>query len=171
MLSRKQRARINQILIIALVAMVLNLTVPVRAKAQVTPASASGYSYAVIARLAVPRVPLAALSTLPDSPEKPVIVKKKFIVRASAYTSSRWETDSDPFTTASGVKVHDGIIAANGLPFGTKLRLPDHFGDKVFTVEDRMNAKWGSRRVDIWMADRHQALDWGVRTVTIEILS
>ncbi len=171
MFSRKQRAQLNQILFVALVAMVLNLAVPFRAKAHITSAAASGYSNAVIARLTAPRVPLAALSTLPVSQEKPIIVTKKLVVRASAYTSSRWETDSDPFTTASGTKVHDGTIAANGLPFGAKVRLPDYFGDKIFTVEDRMNAKWGNRRVDIWMTDRSQALEWGVRTVTIEIVS
>lgn len=91
-------------------------------------------------------------------------------VRASAYTSTVAECDSDPFTTASGAKVKDGIIAMNGIPFGTKIRIRGQ-GDKIYVVQDRMNAKWGNHRIDIWMPDRHQALEWGVRTVTIDIVS
>jgi len=44
--------------------------------------------------------------------------------------------------------VRDGVIATNILPFGTKVRIPEIFGDKVFVVEDRMARKHADR-VDI----------------------
>ncbi|MBI4092484.1 MAG: 3D domain-containing protein [Candidatus Kerfeldbacteria bacterium] len=90
-------------------------------------------------------------------------------VVATAYTSSPDETDSDPFTTASGAKTGDGVIAVNGLPFGTKVKIPDVYGDKEFVVLDRMAPRHGRNRIDIWMPSKHQAKNWGVRTVMVEI--
>lgn len=171
MISRKQRARLNQVLNVALVALVLNIVVPVRAHAKTTEVPTTGNSHSVIVQPLAPSVPVSSLTTLPTIPDKPIIVKKTLTVRSSAYSSTVDQTDSDPFTTASGAKVHDGTVAANGLPFGTKIRIPQYFGDKVFVVEDRMNAKWGTKKIDVWMPTRTAALQWGVRTVAIEIIS
>lgn len=91
------------------------------------------------------------------------------VVPTTAYTSDPRETDSTPFTTANGTQVRDGIVAANFLKFGTRLRIPDHFGNKVFVVADRMNARY-DQRVDIWMLTKGEARNWGVRRVRIEIL-
>jgi 3D (Asp-Asp-Asp) domain-containing protein len=156
----------------ALAALILNLIVPNTkiVKAEQSAAPSLGHSHAVLLQANEPSES-TALPQLPTVPDKPAKVKRALTVRASAYTSSRAETDSDPLTTASGSKVRDGIIAANGLPFGTKVRIPSHYGDKIFTVQDRMNAKWGNRKIDIWMTHRADALQWGVRTVTIEIIS
>lgn len=71
-------------------------------------------------------------------------------VVVTAYSSTPDQTDGSPFTTAMGSQVRDGIIACNFLPFGTKVRLPEFSGDKVFVVEDRM-AKRNSHKLDIWM--------------------
>ncbi|MFH0829317.1 MAG: 3D domain-containing protein [Candidatus Kerfeldbacteria bacterium] len=109
----------------------------------------------------------AAIVVLPVIPVVPA--KRTVFVTATAYTSSVSECDSDPFTTASGAKTADGVIAANGYPFGTKVRIPDYFGDKVFIVLDRMG-RGGKNRIDIWMHTKHEALDWGVRRVRMEIL-
>jgi len=109
----------------------------------------------------------AAIATLPVVPVVPA--KRTMFVTATAYTSSSGECDRDPYTTASGAKTADGVIAANGFPFGTRVRLPDYFGDKVFIVLDRMG-RGGKNRVDIWMQSRHQALEWGVQRVRMEIL-
>ncbi len=98
---------------------------------------------------------------------EPVI--RSMVVPTSAYTSERGQTDGSPFTMANGSRVHDGAIAANFLKFGTRVRIPDQFGNKIFIVEDRMNTRY-SRRVDIWMAKKADAFKWGVRTVRIEIL-
>jgi 3D (Asp-Asp-Asp) domain-containing protein len=65
--------------------------------------------------------------------------------------------------------VHDGIVAANFLPFGTLVKIPELFGDKVFTVEDRMNQKY-SHRVDVWMPTVDNAVNFGIHRVTIVVL-
>jgi hypothetical protein len=88
----------------------------------------------------------------------------------TAYSSTVDQCDSDPFIAASGKHVYDGMIAANFLPFGTKVKIPSLFGDKVFTVDDRMNARYGFGRVDIWMdAPRAEVNAFGVKRAEIEI--
>ena len=78
----------------------------------------------------------------------------------TAYNSEVAQCDGDPCTTANGFNLCDhGIedsIAANFLKFGTKVRLPDLFGDRVFVVRDRMNKRYNSR-VDVWMLDKQEA--------------
>jgi len=95
---------------------------------------------------------------------------KKINVVVTAYSSTPDQTDDTPFITASGKCVKDGIIANNMLPFGTKVRIPELYGNKVFTVEDRMNKKKSDYHIDIWMADLHSAINFGVKNVKIEIL-
>lgn len=90
-------------------------------------------------------------------------------VPVSAYTSEVAQCDSTPFTTANGTRVRDGIVAANFLKFGTRIRIPEYFGNQVFEVHDRMNARY-SYRIDIWMLQKSDARAWGVRNVKIEIL-
>ena len=89
----------------------------------------------------------------------------------TAYSSSVWETDSNPFITASGQGVRDGIIANNLLPFGTLVKLPDIFGDKVFVIEDRMSSQKGPYHFDVWFPSQSQALEFGAKLTNIEILS
>lgn len=89
-------------------------------------------------------------------------------VTATAYTSDVWQTDATPFITASGTTVRDGVVAANFLPIGTKVKIPDKYGDQIFVVEDRMNARY-SRRLDIWMDNIEQARRFGVQKIDIEI--
>ena len=105
--------------------------------------------------------------SLPDigpRPQRPA--KKTFWVTVTAYSSTVDQTDGDPFTTASGAKVRDGIVAWNGVPFGTTLRLPSHFGDKIFIVQDRLH-KRNKRVVDIWMSSREEALEFGKKRAKI----
>ncbi len=90
-------------------------------------------------------------------------------VTLTAYSSTVDQCDSTPFITANGTHVHDGTIAANFLKFGTKVRIPEYFGDKVFIVEDRTHPRYGDR-VDIWMETRQQALNFGKRKLKIEVL-
>lgn len=91
------------------------------------------------------------------------------VVPATAYTSTLNECDSTPFTTANGTQVRDGIVAANFLKLGTRIRIPEYFGDKVFEVQDRMNARY-DQRIDIWMLSAKDMNNWGVRKVKIEVL-
>jgi 3D (Asp-Asp-Asp) domain-containing protein len=91
----------------------------------------------------------------------------------TAYTSEVAQTDSSPCTTANGFNVcKHGIedtVAANFLPFGSKVKIPDLFGDRVFIVRDRMNSRY-SERVDVWMKSKPDALQFGVRTARIVVL-
>lgn len=87
----------------------------------------------------------------------------------TAYSSTPDQTDNDPFIMASGKHVYDGAIAANFLPFGTKVRFPEIYGDKIFTVEDRMHKRF-SERMDIWMETRREAEIFGIRKIRYEIV-
>jgi 3D (Asp-Asp-Asp) domain-containing protein len=89
-------------------------------------------------------------------------------VTMTAYSSTIDQCDSTPFITASGTHVHDGTIAANFLPIGTKVKIPSVFGDKIFTVEDRMNARY-YKRLDIWFETRQEALNFGIQTLEVEV--
>jgi len=81
------------------------------------------------------------------------------------YSSTVEECDNDPFTTASGQQVRDGIVANNFYPFGTKVEI----AGKVYEVQDRMNKKYGRDVWDIWFSDRQDAYDWGVRNLEVKI--
>lgn len=88
----------------------------------------------------------------------------------SAYTSTPGQTDSDPFTAANGKRVHDGMIAANGFPFGTIVKIPEVYGDKEFIVEDRMNKRYTKGHFDVWLdTSRSEALKFGRKHVRVEI--
>lgn len=87
----------------------------------------------------------------------------------TAYSSSRNETDESPFETASMSHVRYGIVAANWLPVGTKLQIPEIFGDEVFVVEDRMNKRYPNR-VDVWMPSKQEAKQFGKKTAEIVIV-
>jgi 3D (Asp-Asp-Asp) domain-containing protein len=88
---------------------------------------------------------------------------------ASAYNSVPGQTDGSPFRTAIGSMTRDGVIASNYFPIGTKIRIPDHFGDQVFRVEDRMNKRY-HKTLDIWMEEISDAKQWGRRYVKVEIV-
>ncbi len=112
--------------------------------------------------------PHTAQSTI-QAVAQPAPAVKTLSLKVTAYASEVDETDSTPFITANGTYVHDGIVATNLLPFGTKVMIPSLFGDKVFTVEDRMNRKF-SNNIDIWMASRQEALDFGAHGANIVVL-
>ena len=95
--------------------------------------------------------------------------KKTIKTVLTAYSSTPDQTDSTPFITASNTRVRDGIVAANFLAFGTKVQIPSLFGDKVFTVEDRM-AKKHNDKMDIWFPERHLAKKFGVQEAEVIVL-
>ena len=98
--------------------------------------------------------------------EEPEVKNRKLVV-VTAYSSTVDQCDSTPFITANGTHVHDGTIAANFLKFGTRVRFPSLYGDKIFIVEDRMKSNY---KVDIWFPTRQEAKNFGVKRVEIEIL-
>ncbi|HNW55472.1 MAG TPA: hypothetical protein PKN62_00085 [bacterium] len=91
----------------------------------------------------------------------------------TAYNSNVSQCDASPCITANGFNVckHGGedTVAANVLPLGTKIRIPELFGDRVFVVRDRM-AKKHANRVDIWMKEYQSAKKFGVKYATIEVI-
>jgi 3D (Asp-Asp-Asp) domain-containing protein len=90
-------------------------------------------------------------------------------VLVTAYSSSPEETDETPLITASGSYVRPGVVAANFLPFGTKVRLPEIFGDQIFVVEDRLHQNYNDR-IDIWFPTKEEALRFGYQISEMEIL-
>jgi 3D (Asp-Asp-Asp) domain-containing protein len=70
-------------------------------------------------------------------------------VVATAYSSTVDQCDDTPCITANGFNVcnhgKEDVIAANFLRFGTKVRIPELYGDRIFTVQDRMNPKYDER--------------------------
>lgn len=106
-------------------------------------------------------------------------------VTMTAYSSEVRQTNSQPFITATGETVRPGIVAVSRdllgglLPYGTKLRVveiqedPTACGawdpDMILEVQDTMHRRMHNR-VDIWMPNRDLAIQWGICTVSLEIL-
>ncbi|MEK7473981.1 MAG: hypothetical protein AAB668_04675 [Patescibacteria group bacterium] len=108
------------------------------------------------------------MPAIPKEDRPPTL--KTMYMASTSYTSRAQETDADPFVTADGSDVRDGIVATNVLPFGTKVRIPTVFGDRIFTVHDRMNARY-SYRIDVWSSDLATAKEYGVkRNIPIEVV-
>lgn len=91
----------------------------------------------------------------------------------TAYNSEAGQTDNSPCITANSFNVCErGIedtVAANFLPFGSRVKIPALFGDRVFIVRDRMNKRF-SNRVDVWMIEKPKAIKFGIKMAKIEIL-
>jgi 3D (Asp-Asp-Asp) domain-containing protein len=104
----------------------------------------------------------------PSGPEFKVV--RKIPVVITAYSSTPFETDDTPFVTAAGTRVRDGIIANNYFSFGTKVKIPELYGEKIFTVEDRMSWKKGNYQIDIWFPSHQEAEKFGAKRTFIEIL-
>lgn len=98
-----------------------------------------------------------------------IIGLKTVKVDVTAYSSTPDQTDETPFIAASGEHVHEGMVAANFLAFGTKIKIPSIFGDKIFIVNDRMNRRFNSR-IDVWFPNRESAINFGLKTAEIVIL-
>lgn len=95
-------------------------------------------------------------------------------ITVTAYNSLPWQTDDTPCITASGMDIcernAEDIIATNFayLPYGTRVKLPDLYDDRIFRVEDRMNKRY-YRRADIWMKEYADAKAFGKRWTRMEI--
>ncbi len=96
-------------------------------------------------------------------------IRQFYMVEVSAYNSEVGQTDDSPFITAKGTHVRDGIVAANMFPFGTAIKIPALYGDKIFVVEDRMNTRY-QKNVDIWMESKADAKKLGRRLLQIEVI-
>lgn len=108
---------------------------------------------------------------LPKNDNVGIKWSEHFVV--TAYNSDPGQTDDSPCITANNFNVCDSgvedTIAANFLPFGAKVKIPELFGNRVFVVRDRMNRRF-SNRVDVWMVERPDAVNFGVKMAKIEVL-
>ena len=87
------------------------------------------------------------------------------IAEVTAYSSSLDETQGDPFITASGQRVRDGIIACSrDYPFGTRFLIEG----KLYVCLDRLARKY-DHRIDIWKPSKAEALRFGRRELPIEV--
>jgi len=109
---------------------------------------------------------------LPESNDLEVEYTKNIVI--TAYNSEIGQCDASPCITANGFNVckhgKEDTIAINGLKFGTKVKIPALFGDRVFVVRDRMNSRYDSGRADIWMINKTEAIQFGVKYAQMEIL-
>lgn len=126
----------------------------------------SSRNQALALRVSAMQNALVPFGRLPPPPEPSW--KRRLAVPVSAYNSDPWQTDDTPFVTASGSRTRDGVVAANFLPFGTKVRFPQLYGDKEFVVEDRMNERY-PLAIDVWMESREEARKLGRRRVVVEV--
>ncbi|MFA5172797.1 MAG: hypothetical protein WC435_00110 [Candidatus Paceibacterota bacterium] len=97
------------------------------------------------------------------------IYEEEVYIKVTGYSSSPEETDDTPFITASGNHVRPGVVAANWLPLGSKVKIPELFGEQVFVVEDRMNKRFNDR-LDIWFSDKESAKDFGAHFTKVVVL-
>ncbi len=103
-------------------------------------------------------------------------LEAKYTVTAviTAYNSDIGQTDQTPCVTANGFDLckhaQEDTVAINGIKMGTKVRFPELFGDRVFVVRDRMNARYGSEHADVWMLSRADAKSFGVKVAKMEVL-
>ncbi|MGE5425510.1 MAG: hypothetical protein ACM3PZ_00235 [Bacillota bacterium] len=186
-LSRRQQAVLA--LIITLVFQFLLFFAPVLAaeaveqdriqtvKVEATKGEADPVVAALISEVQASPLPVEEIASTPEPTVQPEAETVK-VIRTSthvmtAYNSEAAQTDGSPCITANGFNVcehgTEDTIAANFLKFGTKVRIPDLYGDRIFVVRDRMNKRY-SDRVDIWMVHKADALKFGVRTAKIEVV-
>lgn len=94
---------------------------------------------------------------------------RTFVARTTAYS---WESCSSPrCLTRSGTPVRWGVVAVDPtvIPLGSRLRI-EGFGEQVFDAEDTgggVRGEW----VDIFMWSTAEALQHGVKYLTVEVLS
>ena len=111
-----------------------------------------------------------SIEEIPTATNTRPIALKTYRVDATSYTSSPEETDDTPELAADGTCTYFGMIASNFLPIGTKVRIPTQFGDKIFTVHDRMNKRY-TYRIDVWMAQKKDMRQFGIkRNLQIEVI-
>lgn len=88
------------------------------------------------------------------------------LVVCTAYTASFEECGKTDGITASMTKATQGrTIAADDLPFGTKVKIDGH----VYIVEDRFGAGH-KHRIDIYMENKDDAWNFGRQVKVVEII-
>jgi len=176
--ERKQPfpVKIKAVFVLILVVFTINVVFPQAVRAQ-SPLSASEGVMELVWKSQHPLDLLTErfvdYSNNPNGYKTQDTVISTMSVVATAYSSTVDQCDSTPCITANGFNVckHgvEDTIAANFLKFGTKVKIPELYGDKIFIVRDRMNPRY-DYRIDVWMTDRNKAISFGKRLVTIQVV-
>jgi 3D (Asp-Asp-Asp) domain-containing protein len=97
-------------------------------------------------------------------------------VTASAYNSTKAQTEGNPFITAWGDTLEPGTksiavsrdLIKKGLTYHTKVKIEGFEG--IYVVNDKMHAKWRNK-IDIYFGtDVKAARKWGRKKVKIRYL-
>lgn len=99
------------------------------------------------------------------SQEPHIAVFPTITAEVSGYSSEVAQTDSAPFTTASGLIVSDGTLACpTRYEFGTKVTIQG----KEYRCEDRMAARYREGNFfDIWFPHTETAIHFGRQTLEV----
>jgi 3D (Asp-Asp-Asp) domain-containing protein len=169
----KRYKKIFTVIFIAFIFEVLCFPAPALADDAVAAANASAENLALdsMDNTAITNNPMDIENHLPANKNKITISSGYHVI--TSYNSEVGQCDDSPCITANGFNVCEhGIedtVAANFLSFGTKIKIPDYFGNRVFIVRDRMNARY-TDRLDIWMINKADAIKWGAKIAKIEII-
>ena len=94
-------------------------------------------------------------------------IDESFEATVTAYSSSPDETWGDPYISADGNRVYDGLVACpRRYPFGTHFLIDD----QIYRCGDRL-AKRFDDRLDVWKSSKQLAINWGKRTIKVFKLS
>ena len=112
---------------------------------------------------------------------KKIEVKKTIRVMATAYSPTPWQTDDSPCITATGhnlcedtekniIAVSRDLLKTGTLRYHQQITLPDMFGDRIFYVEDTMNARF-TNRIDVFHYSTKDAREFGFkRNVELQMI-
>lgn len=113
----------------------------------------------------VVQAPAPAPMDLPRAESRSVGVERRVEMRSTAYCLRG--------TMRTGVRVRDGMAAGdpNVLPLGSVVRVSHTDGRLigVFVIMDTGGAVRGNK-IDLWFSSCAEALDWGIRSVIVEVL-
>lgn len=158
--------QLHYTLVLALIVSIACISAPRRAP-NLAPASAP-------VQLPAPPVPPIPLPPPPILFDVPIRVPDIFLTLApvlvhatvTAYSSSPDETWGDPFITASGRRVFDGLVACpRSLPFGTFVKIRR----ALYQCFDRLHLKYDDR-FDIWMPTKADAILFGKQHLVIQVI-
>ncbi len=91
---------------------------------------------------------------------------EKMDATITAYSPRIEETDDDPYISASGHRVFEGMIACpRSIPLYSKVRV---FG-KEYSCLDRMHPRF-TKRFDIFFFNTKEALEFGKRSAEVLVL-
>ena len=109
--------------------------------------------------------PFLSINPLSKPSEPPIEYKTLTNQTIYDYNSEVGQTDSSPFKSPSQLRVRNGIVANNCLPFKTKVKILNRY----YEVQDRLNARYNCNVWDIWMSSKEEAIQWGRRNLTVKI--